>query len=459
MKPDVVIIGAGTGGLIAALKMAREGLDVLVMEKSSEDHYGNTWMNDLDLHPFEKYDLPKPLPEELAFPIDRNIRANANGVEGGVIIGNIPNYALKMSLYQKRLVSLCREAGVQFVFNSRATGFLEDGKAVTGILVEDGGVSKDIPARMVVVACGAFAPILKKIPEFCDFDFHFRPDDAVHAIQELWKINPGPAREMVSQGSLTPNEMVFFMGVPGAGPFSTFMYQLDLDQEVVALLAGCKPQNPGVLSPRELIDDFKDNSLGFCTEKIYGGGRAIPMRQSLDNLVDNGIAILGDAAFMASPANGSGTTPSMVAGAQCAWTVAKVLNAGLKPTRKALWGYNVAFQTGLGATFAGYYVAHRIFTTFSEQEVQNLIRHKLIDPRQFKNVHDAKPFGVDPLQGLGLFMKALPVMGALIGFVKHGAKIPIITRHYRNFPGEYDPETFTLWRQRTNKILKRLDVS
>ncbi|ACL02061.1 FAD dependent oxidoreductase [Desulfatibacillum aliphaticivorans] len=459
MNPDTVVIGAGTGGLIAALKMAQEGLGVLVLEKNPEDCHGNTWLNDLDLHPFDKYDLPKPLPEELAFPVHRNMRANSSNGDATIVMENIPNYALKVSLYQKRLVRLCREAGVEFQFGATIIDFLNNGKAVTGVIVETDGAFKEISAKVTVAACGAFSPILEKIPAFCDFNFVCRPDDRVHAIQELWKIKPGPARKMVDEGILTPNEMVFYVGVPGGGSFSTFMYQLDLDQEIMALLAGCKSQNPDVLSPRELIDDFKDNRLGFCTERIYGGGRAIPMRNPLDNLVDNGIAIVGDAAFMASPANGSGTTPSMVAGAQCGWTIAKALNAGLEPTKEHLWGYNAAFQTGLGAIFAGYYVAHRVLTTFTEQEVQELVRRKLIDPRQFKNVHDARPFSVAPLQGLGLFMKALPVLGTLIGFVKHGAKIPIITRHYKNFPKTYDPEAFEEWRRRAEKILSRLDVS
>lgn len=457
MKSDVVVIGAGTSGLIAALKLAKSGLDVVLLEKNDEETFGNTWSNDMDLDSFDHYDLPKPLPGELAFPVHRNVRAKSSDDAAEIRIEGIANYALKMSFYQRRIAKMCAEAGVRVMFGVEGQEILSDGQAVTGVTAKgSNGDLLELKSRMLICACGASAPVLETMPDFCDFRITCRPDDFVQAIQEFWEIDVDAAKLHVKQGRLHENETVFYLGIPGGGAFSTFMYQLDLKQGIIALLAGCKPRNQGVLSPRQLIDDFKDNRLGFCTGRIYGGGRAIPVRYSLDSFVDNGIALVGESAFTTSPSNGSGTIPSMISAALCAGIVAKILSIGQAPTKHALWEYNAAYQRNLGATFAAYYATTRILGGMTESDIQKVIKLELIKPDDIKSIHEIQMIKIGVADGLKRFFRALPILGSLTGFIKHGLIIPRIARHYKNYPIQYDPEVFSTWRKKTKSLLAGL---
>ena len=70
-KPaEVIIIGAGTGGLSVALELAGAGISATVIEQQKEVDFGNTWCNDVEVDTFLAAGLPKPLEEHLAFHFD-----------------------------------------------------------------------------------------------------------------------------------------------------------------------------------------------------------------------------------------------------------------------------------------------------------------------------------------------------------------------------------------------------
>jgi len=137
--------------------------------------------------------------------------------------------------------------------------------------------------------------------------------------------------------------------------------------------------------------------------------------------------------------------------------VAKLLKAGQAPTKQALWEYNAAYQRTLGATFAAYYIAARLLNRLSESDIQKVIKQGLIQPDDFISVHEAKMVKVKAIDGIKRIFRALPLLGSLTGFLKHGIKIPIIIRHYKKYPEQYDPKAFAAWKARTKKIFDSLD--
>jgi len=453
MKADVLVIGAGTAGLVAALTLAEKGCDVLIVEQMPEDGFGNFWVNDLDTGSFERHDLPEPLPEELAFSVECDIRMATTDRKAFLTIPDMRNYALKMSFYQRRLLKLCLREGVRTLFGFEAVAFLHENSFVKGIAVrnQQNDEISEISSEIVILACGFNERLLDNIPGFCDFDFRHTPGDCIYSVQELWTVDKKGAGRTLEAGSLRENEMVFTCGLPGAGGFSMFLYRLDMQRKVIGLLAASRSQYKNISTPRRIIDDFKAE-YGFCRERIYGGGRRLVLRYPSDILVDNGIALAGDAALLTNPANGSATTASLISGKTCARVAADILKSGKSPSKENLWEYNYRMQIEFGGLFSGYHLSQLLLRKLSEQDVQKLVKYRLIRGKDFYAIHENLPVNIGLLDGLSRIFSSYGALDLLAKFLGRGIRIRQIMKHYSDYPAEYDPATFAVWRLKSAKI-------
>ena len=395
MSIDVIIVGAGTGGLITALKLAENGAGVTVFEKSPEETFGNTWCNYVEVSGFEKYGFPIPKEDEVAFdpyaPVDYRTTDDLNSMT----IEHFDHYLLKMSHYQKRLVTICRDKGVDIQFGQAVEDFIYEADYISGVVLKGSG--KKISAKLVVVASGSGALPVKNPADEIVSEFTVPESETVTAIQELWEIDKEMAEGDVAKGLLPDRDIVMYTGV--SGPFSTLMYQLDIKKGLFGVLAGSRIQDESIISPRKIIDNLIAG-FSFCTGRIYGGGRTLPIRNAGDSMVANGLVVIGDAACMASPVNGSGT--------------------------------------------------------LTEKDVQNTIKYNLLRPEDVVRVHSMQPVKIGFFDGISRAINAIPVIGLLAGFLGTGIRIQRIMRHYKKYPAQYDEVTFNKWQLKKRKIFKEL---
>lgn len=454
MKYDVIITGAGTAGLTAAYYLSKNNYKVLVIEKSDENNFGNHWCNDVEVNTFKKQGFPIPNREELSFDVDGDIviRTLDNKIERKV--KNTELYPLKMSIYQKRLKELSISNGADIIFNTEALDFIYEDDYIKGLKIEGKNNKEEtILSEIVILACNDKSPILKKIPEQANMDFSSTKQDSVNAIQELYKIDNTLASEAIKNNVLKNGQKVIYTAASGA--FSILMYQIDMENGLFGILSGTKSQNKGIISPRTIIDN-KVNEFGFCKEKEYGGGRSIALRYSLDSMVYNGLVILGDAAFMVNPQNGSGTYSSMLSAKLISEVIINVFKSKKKPSTENLWPFNVMYQTNLGSVFAGYYIQQKIVSTFSSEDVQLLHKYKVIRPRDMRSVYRSEPIKIGLLDGLTRFINSIPVFDKLLKMLKIGIKVQKITKHYKNYPSTYDHNIFESWKKQKKDIISSL---
>ena len=137
----IIVAGAGHGGIVAAMYLARAGFDVTVFEARAEDELGYDQSDSVHLDGFELAGLP--VPEEykikrtgITFVIPgTDLEPLQQGVSEGTYNVEIDRKAL-----YRYLIAPAKEAGVRFVFNCRVHGPLLLGSRVA----VDGGLARRI---------------------------------------------------------------------------------------------------------------------------------------------------------------------------------------------------------------------------------------------------------------------------------------------------------------------------
>ena len=173
MVARITIAGAGHGGLVAGILLARDGFDVSLFEQKSRDALGYHWHDDFYLESFDKAGLPRPPSSD--FTRRKNISFHGPGMTH-VLSTIVPENQLEIQMDRKvlyaRLLALAEHAGVKLEFNSRVTGPLLNGhpETVCGLVVDGKGIEADL----VIDAAGLGSPVRRGLPA----DYHVAPEIA-----------------------------------------------------------------------------------------------------------------------------------------------------------------------------------------------------------------------------------------------------------------------------------------
>jgi flavin-dependent dehydrogenase len=101
---------------------------------------------------------------------------------------------------------------------------------------------------------------------------------------------------------------------------------------------------------------------------LNGGAWYDPTRRPLDNMVGNGVAILGDAACLVNPIHGGGIGPSMLSGHLAGRTASEALEKG-DVSLESLWPYNVRYNELYGAKQARLDIFRMMLLTSRDEDL------------------------------------------------------------------------------------------
>ena len=357
----IIVAGAGHGGIVAAMYLARAGFDVTVFEARAEDELGYDQSDSVHLDGFELAGLP--VPEEykikrtgITFVIPgTDLEPLQQGVSEGTYNVEIDRKAL-----YRYLIAPAKEAGVRFVFNCRVHGPLLLGSRVAGLQTDEG----DVYADLVIDAAGLYSPVRGSLPESFGIQRQAEGTDILHTYRAFFKRDPDAGEPDYKYiVSLSPGE---FCGIYWAITRETevdvliaSMTRAISDEDIAEKTALLKAANP-------VMGDF-----------IRGSRVAdIPVRQPLSMLVADGYAAVGDAAFMTIPLKGSGVGHSMRAGKMLAETV--IADEHGFYNRETLWGYQVKFfeEIGFGSMLIA--VIKNEIPFISQEDLEYFFREKII---------------------------------------------------------------------------------
>lgn len=365
---DVIVVGAGPAGAATATHLARSGLDVLVLEKTSFPREKICGDGLTPRAVRELVALGVPTPEKDGWIRNKGLRILGGGHQIQLPwpeLASFPDYGLVRPRYSldQVLAEHTRSAGARVLERTQVTGPVLDDRSghIVGVrargLDERGRAATDevtYRAPLVVAADGvsgrlALAMGIRKrddrplgVAVRTYFTSPRHDDDWLESWLELWDGSPGRSRLLPGYG------WVFGVGdgrsnvglgiLNSSAAFGNVDYR-DLLRRWVATM------------PPE---------WGFTEENMTAPirGAALPMGFNRTPHYTRGLLLVGDAGGMVNPFNGEGIAYAMESGRLAADTLVHALARPSASSReKVLQTYPQIMRAELG----GYYTLGRLF--------------------------------------------------------------------------------------------------
>jgi geranylgeranyl reductase family protein len=442
---DVIVVGAGTAGCLAAKTTAEAGLKVCMVERKGRGEIGEKVCGDaLGEHHLKTVGLEKPQGGELEKRIE-GVKIYSPDLKTVFTIAyeDYVGYMLNRRLFGQWLLKKALDKGAILSDSTQCLEPIIERNCVTGVLAKNmrTGENIELKGKVVLDASGFLAVIRRKLPKEMGIESEVANEDVEACYREIRQLKKETEEtgycEIYLNQKVTPGGYAWVFPKGGA--------------KVNAGLGVCmKGKFP---NPRNQFYKYVLTKLLFEGSLLLKGGSWYdPTRRPLDNMVGNGVAILGDAACLANPIHGGGIGPSMLSGYLAGKTVAEALEKG-DVTKKSLWPYNCKYMEMYGAKQAGLDVFRMLLLMSQDEDLNYGMKYKLLTEEDVLKAGLGKKFHLQitdkakrVFRGLKRirFLNKLRLTVNMMGEVK---------AHYGSYPETL--EDFEDWRMKRKTLFKK----
>ena len=425
---NIIVAGAGHGGLIAAARLSAAGHNVTVFEKKQKDDLGYPWQDRFtfsilaDALGIAEDDLPQ---NSWTYRGDCDFISPSKNKH---VVIRYTDETRQRIMWRKPLLRLLLEhaenCGVNIVYGTPVAGPLIDGNTVTGIRT----ATADFKADLVIDAAGVFSPVRCALPKYFNIETKPKHGDLFYAYRAYFnnELNIVPD---------TPFEI--YLRHNG----ETGLSWVNTEEEFADVLLGrIDPLSDGQIDA--LLEDFRSSHPWIGKAVLYGGQKDfIPVRRPLTLMVANGYAAVGNSAFMTTPMNGMGIDLALEAGMLLADTV---LHANGNYRAEVLWEYNRDFHMLYGAEASKNAGLKNAILRLPKEGVDFLFEQDVIQASDLSGAGR----NTSLLSLLGKFtrgMKRPPYFTSLLqGLIKGGKAAAL----YQKPPACYDMNEILMWSEK-----------
>ncbi|MBR5142487.1 MAG: NAD(P)/FAD-dependent oxidoreductase, partial [Methanocorpusculum sp.] len=193
---DILVVGGGPGGAVAARTAAEAGLSVLLVEKRSAVgvpvRSGESIRKDelLEFIDADKRFISAEINSVVLIEPDGSMNGSTEGVE----------YILDRKIFDRELVWRAAEAGAEIQVHARAASPIMEGEKVCGAVIEQHGKTYDVRAKVVIVADG----VESKFAKWAGLDTTIPQDGIMSCVQYV--VNDIDIDERTKQFYISPED-------------------------------------------------------------------------------------------------------------------------------------------------------------------------------------------------------------------------------------------------------------
>ncbi|MFH1195714.1 MAG: NAD(P)/FAD-dependent oxidoreductase [bacterium] len=290
---DIIVVGAGPAGSIAARFAAGQGVSVLMLEKDRDVGYPvrcGEAVSKVGLEQFiepnekfiaatiNKFSMISPDDTEVVLPLDQT------------------GYILERRIFDYELAKQAGNAGAEILTRAYVNGLLFDEGKVAGVKFEYQGEQREVKSKIVIAADG----VESRVGRWAGLKTYIDFRDMESAVQIT------AANIPVDQ-----NTCYFYFGQEYAPHGYFWIFPKGNNSANIGL--GVSGMIGKKKSAQSYLNDFMQKKYPYAPvlTQIAGG---VPCSITLDKISAQGIMLTGDAARQVNPLSGGGITSGMIGG-------------------------------------------------------------------------------------------------------------------------------------------------
>lgn len=290
---DIIVVGAGPAGSMAARFAARQGVSVLMLEKDRDVGYPVRCGEAVSKAGVEEFITPDE--KWIAATISKFSFNAPDGTEVIVDFGDA-GYVLERRIFDYELARMAADEGAEILTRSYVNGLLFDNGKVAGVKYEFKGEQKEIKAKVVIAADG----VESRVGRWAGLRTHIDFRDMESAVQIT-----------VTNIPVNQDTLYFYFGKDVAPNGYFWIFPKGNNKANIGLgvngLIGKKK------SAQSFLNDFMNKYYPRAPvlTSIAGG---VPCSITLPKISAPGIILVGDAARQVNPLSGGGIASGMIGG-------------------------------------------------------------------------------------------------------------------------------------------------
>ncbi|BAI60576.1 geranylgeranyl reductase [Methanocella paludicola SANAE] len=355
---DVIVVGAGPAGSIAARTAAEQGLDVLLIEKRQEigdpvrcaEGTGKMGLSQF-IEPDPRWICAEVTGARIFAPDGTCIELNEK------LAGKEVGYVLERKIFDRAVAKTAARAGAEVQVKTQATSLIKENGVVCGIKGKHRGEDFEARAKVVVGADG----IESKVGKWAGINTTLKPKDIETCAQFL-----------VTDIDIRADSCDFYMGNLRAPGGYVWIFPKGKREANVGL--GMLGSRFTGKHPIDYLHEFMAWKFpeGKIIETVVG---AVPASGMLKQLSTSGLVLVGDAGRVSDPITGGGIYNGMVSGRIAGNVLADAIKANDLSVKK-LQRYDREVREALGKQLDRNYKAKE-FVVKAEDSLMNSVARSL----------------------------------------------------------------------------------
>ncbi len=347
---DVIVVGAGPAGSMAARFAAEQGVSVMMLEKDRDVGYPVRCGEAISKAGVEEFITPDP--KWITSYIDKFSLNSPDGNEVIIEFGDA-GYVLERRIFDYELAKTAAKAGAEIKTRAYVNGLImEDGK-VCGVKYEFAGEQKELRAKVVIGADGVESRVgrwagLKTYVDFRDMECC--------------------TQITASNIKVDPNTLYFYFGRNYAPGGYFWMFPKGNDTANIGLgVSGMVGKQRSALS---YLNNFMETNYPNAPvlTTIAGG---VPSVVTLEKISAPGIMLVGDAARQVNPLSGGGIASGMIGGS----IAGRIAGEAVKANKlEHILSYDKAWHDRLGKRHEIFERLKNGIYNFSDRKFNNIAK-------------------------------------------------------------------------------------